>query len=133
MSLDNVNLLGAVIGAAAAMGIGALWYSPVLFGSRWQALIGKRPDEMGSPVVSMVIATAMFLIFGIGLSWIVPDGADLGVGLMWAFLAFWAFVLPATVINGVFEGRGWPLMVIYLGYMLVATLVIGAIVALMGG
>jgi hypothetical protein len=133
MSLDNVNLLGAVIGAAAAMGIGALWYSPVLFGNRWQALIGKRPEEMGSPVASMVIATVMFLIFGIGLSWIVPEGADLGVGLMWAFLAFWAFVLPTTVINGVFEGRGWPLMVIYLGYMLVATLVVGAVITLVGG
>ena len=133
MSFDNVNLLGAVIGAAAAMGIGALWYSPLLFGNRWQALIGRSPEELGTPVVSMVIATVMFLIFGIGLSWIVPEGADLGVGLMWAFLAFWAFVLPATVINGVFEGRGWPLMVIYLGYMLLATLVIGAIITLVGG
>lgn len=133
MSLDNVNLLGAVIGAAAAMGIGALWYSPVLFGSRWQKLIGRTPEEMGNPVMSMVIATLMFLVFGVGLSWIVPDGADIGVSLMWAFLAFWAFVLPATVINGVFEGRGWALMTIYLGYMLVATLVIGAIICFLGG
>jgi hypothetical protein len=133
MSLDDVNLLGAVVGAAAAMGIGALWYSPFLLGNRWQALIGKRPDEMGSPVVSMAVATVMFLLFGIGLSWVVPDGADLGTCLMWSFLAFWAFVLPATVINGVFEGRGWPLMTIYLGYMLIATLVIGAIVCLLGG
>ena len=52
---------------------------------------------------------------------------------MWSFLAFWAFIPPATVINGVFEGRGWRLMAIYLGYMLVATLVIGAIVTFLGG
>lgn len=133
MSLENVNLLGAVAGAAAAMAIGALWYSPMLFGNRWQALIGKAPEEMGSPVVSMVIATLMFLLFGIALSWILPDDASIGTSLMWAFLAFWGFVLPTTVINGVFEGRGWPLMGIYLGYMLVATLVIGAIIALLGG
>jgi len=133
MSFGNISLLGAVVGAAAAMAIGALWYSPVLFGNRWQALIGKSPDEMGSPVVSMAAATLMFLLFGIGLSWIMPDDASLGIGLMWAFLAFWAFVLPATVINGVFEGRGWQLMTIYLGYMLVATLAIGAIIALFGG
>jgi len=48
MSFGNVSLLGAVVGAAAAMAIGALWYSPVLFGNRWQALIGKSPDEIGS-------------------------------------------------------------------------------------
>ena len=105
----------------------------MLFGNRWQALIGRRPDEMGSPMVSMVIATLMFLLFGLGLSWIIPDGASVGVGLMWAFLAFAAFVVPATVINGVFEGRGWKLMALYLGYMLVATLAIGAIIALFGG
>jgi Protein of unknown function (DUF1761) len=133
MGLENVNLLGAVVGAAAAMGIGALWYSPFLFGNRWQSLIGKAPEEMGSPVVSMLVATVMFLLFGVGLSWILPDGASLGTGLMWSFLAFWAFVLPATVINGVFEGRGWRLAAIYLGYMLVATLVIGAILIFLGG
>lgn len=133
MSLDNVNWLGAVVGAAAAMGIGALWYSPFLFGNRWQALIGKRPDEMGSPILSMAVATVMFLLIGIGLSWILPDNASLGTCLMWSFLAFWAFILPATVINGVFEGRGWTLTAIYLGYMLLAVLVIGAIVCLLGG
>jgi hypothetical protein len=30
-------------------------------------------------------------------------------------------------------GRGWQLMAIYVGYMLVATLVIGAIVSFLGG
>lgn len=133
MSLETINILGAVVGAAAAMAIGALWYSPLLFGNRWQALIGKRPDEMGSPVVSMAIATLMFLLLGIGLGWVMPDDASIGIGLMWAFLAFWAFVLPTTVINGVFEGRGWSLMTIYLAYMLVATLAIGVIIALFGG
>jgi len=77
-SLENVNLLGAVVGAAAAMATAALWYSPVLFENRWQALIDKRPEEMGSPVVSMVVATIMFLV-RIGLSWIVPDDASIGV------------------------------------------------------
>lgn len=56
MSVEDVNLLGAVVGAAAAMDIGALWYSPFLFGNRWQGLMGKAPAEMGSPLVSMLIA-----------------------------------------------------------------------------
>ncbi len=133
MSLDNVNLLGALIGAVVAMVIGAIWYAPPVFGNRWQAMIGKRPEEMGNPWASMVVAALMFLLLGIGLSWIIPDDGSIGVGLMWAFLAFWAFVLPATVINGVFEGRGWGLMLMYLAYMLVATLAVGAIITLLGG
>jgi hypothetical protein len=115
------------------MAIGAVWYSPLLFANRWQALIGATPEELGNPVAAMVIATAMFILMGIGMSWIIPNDAELGIGLMWGFIGFWGFVLPATVINGVFERRGWALMAIYLGYMLIAGLVMALIITLLGG
>ena len=133
MGLDNVNLLGAIAGAVGAMAIGSLWYSPWLFANRWQELIGKAPDEMGSPVAAMGIATLMFVLVGIGMSWIIPDDATIGIGLMWGFLVFWAFVLPAVVVNGVFERASWALMAIYLGYMLIASLVMAALITFLGG
>jgi hypothetical protein len=133
MDLGNANVLGALAGAVVAMAIGALWYSPLLFGKRWQSLIGRQPDEMGNPMVSMALATVMFILLGVGLSWIMPDGASVGIGLMWGFLAFWGFVIPAVVVNAAFENRGWTLVLMYLGYMLVALLAMGAVIALLGG
>jgi hypothetical protein len=133
MDLGNANVLGALAGAVVAMAIGALWYSPLLFGKRWQSLIGRQPDEMGNPMVSMALATVMFILLGVGLSWIMPDGASVGIGLMWGFLAFWGFVIPAVVVNAAFENRGWALVLMYLGYMLVALLAMGAVIALLGG
>jgi hypothetical protein len=133
MGLENINLIGAIAGGVAAMAIGALWYSPLLFANRWQALIGATPEDLGNPVMAMVIATAMFILMGIGMSWIIPNDASVGIGLMWGFIGFWGFVLPATVINGVFERRGWALMAIYLGYMLIAGLVMALVITLLGG
>lgn len=133
MGLDNINLVGSVAGAVAAMAIGSAWYSPWLFGNRWQALIGKGPEEMGSPVTAMAVAALMFLLMGFGMSWIIPDGSSVGIGVMWGFIGFWGFALPATVINGVFERRPWSLMAIYLGYLLVTMLVMAAVISFLGG
>jgi Protein of unknown function (DUF1761) len=133
MALENLNLLGAVVAAVAAMAIGALWYSPLLFAKRWQELIGRSDEELGGPGPAMAIASLMFVLLGIGLAWVMPNDASIGVGAMWGFLAFWGFALPITVVNSAFERRSWSLVAIYLGYILVAMLVMGAIIALLGG
>jgi hypothetical protein len=133
VSFDNVNILGAVAGAVSAMVIGALWYSPWLFANRWQALVGKSDDELGNPVTAMLVAAVMFFVIGIGMSWIIPNDSEIGIGLMWGFLGFWGFALPATIINGVFERRPWALMAIYLGYLLISMLVMAALITYLGG
>lgn len=133
MGLDTINLVGSIAGAAAAMAIGWAWYSPWLFGTRWQALIGKTPEELGNPAAAMGIATVMFLLMGFGMSWIIPDGSSVGIGMMWGFIGFWGFALPTTMINGVFERRPWSLLAIYLGYLLVTMLVMAAVITFLGG
>jgi hypothetical protein len=133
VGLDNINIVGSIAGAVAAMAIGSAWYSPWLFANRWQALIGKTPEEMGSPVTAMAVAALMFLLMGFGMSWVIPNDSSVGIGMMWGFIGFWGFALPTTVINGVFERRPWSLMAIYLGYLLVSMLVMAAIISFLGG
>ena len=133
MGFENINLVGAVAGAVAAMAIGSLWYSPWLFGGRWQALVGKSDEELGSPLAAMAIAGVMFLLMGAGMSWIIPDDTPVGTGMMWGFIGFWGFALPAIVVNSVFERRSWSLVGIYLGYLLVSMLVMAAVITFLGG
>jgi len=133
MGLENLNLVGALAGAVAAMAIGSLWYSPWLFGGRWQALIGTPQEEMGSPLMAMAIAFVMFVLMGAGMSWIIPDGASLPIGMMWGFIGFWGFALPAIVVNAAFERRPWTLVAMYLGYLLASMLVMAAVITFLGG
>jgi hypothetical protein len=133
VALENLNVVGAVAGAVAAMAIGSLWYSPWLFGGRWQALIGRTDEELGSPVAALAIAGVMFVVMGAGMSWIIPNDASIGIGMMWGFIGFWGFALPAIVVNSVFERRAWSLVGIYLGYLLVSMLVMAAVIIFLGG
>ena len=133
MELGNINFLGALAGGLSAMVIGALWYSPWMFAGRWQALIGKSDDELGNPVTAMLIALVLFIVMGAGMSWIIPDDSEIGIGIMWGFIGFWGFALPATIINGVFERRPWALIAIYLGYLLISMLVMAAFITFLGG
>jgi hypothetical protein len=133
VGLENINVVGAIAGAVAAMAIGSLWYSPWLFAARWQALVGKSDEELGNPMAAMAVAGLMFVLMGAGMSWIIPNDATIGIGMMWGFIGFWGFALPATVVNGVFERRPWSLMAIYLGYLLVSMLVMAAVITFLGG
>ena len=133
MELESINFLGAIAGALSAMVLGAIWYSPWMFAGRWQTLIGKGNEELGNPVIAMLVAAVMFILMGAGMSWIIPNDSSIGVGLMWGFLGFWAFALPTTIINGVFERRPWALMAIFLGYMLISMLAMAALITYLGG
>ncbi|HSK94830.1 MAG TPA: DUF1761 domain-containing protein [Candidatus Angelobacter sp.] len=133
MGLDNINVVGAIAGAVGAMAIGSLWYSPWLFGGRWQQLIGKSDEDLGNPMAAMAIAGLAFVVMGAGMSWIIPNDASIPIGMMWGFIGFWGFALPAIVVNSVFERRAWSLVAIYLGYLLVSMLVMAAVITFLGG
>ena len=42
----DINYLAVLVVAAVAFGLGALWYSPVLFAKPWMAAIGKTAEEI---------------------------------------------------------------------------------------
>ena len=42
----SVNYLAVVVAAVASMIIGAIWYSPRVFGRMWMRLTGKTMDQM---------------------------------------------------------------------------------------
>ncbi len=42
----SINYLAVVVAAVASMIIGAIWYSPRVFGRMWMRLTGKTMDQM---------------------------------------------------------------------------------------
>ena len=133
MTLENINLLGTLVAAVVGMMVGGIWYAPPVFGNRWQALIGKSSEELNSPLMAMGVSFVMYLLMGAALSWIIPDGSSLGIGLMWGFIGFWGFALPIVVVNAVFEARRWALTWMYLGNLLLAILAMSGAITLLGG
>ena len=130
MPLDQMNYWAILVAAAAAFGIGALWYS-LLFAKPWTAAIGKSPAELGNPAFALV-ANAFNLIltafvFSVISHWYGEPTSWL-TGLWIGFLVWGGFVFTTRFVGYLFEGQNLPLFLIDAAHFLVIYLVMGAIV-----
>ena len=124
MGSYDLNMIGIIASTFIGMILGALWYSPLLFGSQWMLAIGKTPQTIGSttgPIIGSIFAN---LLTAIGVSIIFAlVGVDtlstgVGVGLILGFLV----VFPAMLSDNLFCGWGSRLLLIQSGYRLLSIL-----------
>jgi len=133
----NINYLAVLVAAIAAIVIGSLWYSPILFGNIWMKLSGITKEKMEKDkkkggmtklyvvqiVASLVMACVLAnLIALLGLTGVVG-------GIQIAFLVWVGFVLPLLIGNVLWEGKSWALYLLNITYNLVNLIVMGIILA----
>ncbi len=84
LDLQQINLWGALSGAFASFALGGLWFSPVFFGKSWSASIGKRREELGSPLVAMglFLLTSVVRVFLIAVLFQFAGFDTMGKGMM---------------------------------------------------
>ena len=78
--MPKVNYVAILAAAAAAFGVGAVWYSPLLFGETWMTLRGMDPTAItgaSMPAGEMLGEFARWLIVGYVVSRFI---ARLGIG-----------------------------------------------------
>ena len=69
MMVENLNWLAVILGAAAAFGLGMIWFSPMMFGKAWEeGSHGIRPPD-SLPVAAMLVqglgTLALALVVGL--------------------------------------------------------------------
>lgn len=128
----DLNWLAVIVGAVAYWLVGALWYSPVLFGKKWQAITGVTAENsgglvatyLGSLVVMFLQVTALaFIAQAIGVTELV-DAIELGLGISVGFCAL------QLLLNQIYEKRSRELMMINAGYAIVGLTLASVIVTL---
>ena len=130
-----------VLGAAfASFGLGALWYSPVLFAKPWMKEMGIDPSRMQSmkltPTQAMVAGFVTALVTAYVLAhfvevWAQVTGGQMGIaeGFQLAFYLWLGFVAPVMLGSILWEGKSWKLFFINAGYQLVALLLMSGILS----
>ena len=132
------NLLAVLVAGIIPMFIGALWYSPVAFGSQWMRLIGKTEEEIreASSGKSLQMYGSSFiasLIMAYVLAYIIQVFADAyGAEGIWAGMqsGFWVwlgFVATVSLQTVNFEFRRTGLYLLNICYNLVCLLAMGAL------
>lgn len=114
----ELNGLGIAVATVLGMVLGAMWYSPLLFGNVWMKCIGKTADTLGKPTGPMLGSIVASLLSAIGVSLLFSalkvdsfQMASLIGGILGLLIVF-----PAMLSDSLFCGWGWQLLWIQVGY-----------------
>jgi Protein of unknown function (DUF1761) len=131
----KINYWAIVAAAVAALVVGAVWYSPLLFGNAYLELHGRNPDSMADMKIrvgEMIGDFVRYLVVGYILArfFVLLGVADwkraVQTGL-WLWLGFQAMLLLGSVLH---EQMPWLLYAIHAGDALVKTLFMSVILGL---
>ena len=128
----QINWFAILAGVIIKQAIGAFWYSPALFSPSWCKLTGVSEVEMKASLVKALIPEvigsalmAFVLVHAVHYTgahnW--AQGAAVG------FFNWLGFVAVATLDSVMFEKRPWQLYLIQNGYLLLALLLMGVVLA----
>ena len=132
MVSTGVNYLAILVAGVAYMILGAIWYSPALFGNAWMKGIGKTKEQVSADYTAFKMVWALIgsLIAAYGLARILSYKA---AGTMWDavlidLMAAICFVLTTTFINQSMEGRPTRLFFINGLYNFIGFFIMGLII-----
>ncbi|HSA84058.1 MAG TPA: DUF1761 domain-containing protein [Patescibacteria group bacterium] len=136
----EVNYLGVLFAAIVSMGVGFLWYGPILFAKPWMKLMGytaeslkKEQAQMGKTyAISFLLAlvTAYVLSHVMSLSAYFYQTDAVMTGLTSAFWMWLGFVMPVQATEVMFGGKKFALFAINTGYQFFSLLVMGLVLGL---
>jgi hypothetical protein len=133
MDLAPINWWAVIVAAIVKFAIGALWYSPALFSKQWQAETNTTDEQFRANFLPATIAE---LITDVVMAYVLARFiAGLAVatilgGIIVGALAWVGFVAAIGITRIYYERSSWRLFAINNGYLLIALLVMGAILAI---
>ncbi|MCE2029103.1 DUF1761 domain-containing protein [Sessilibacter corallicola] len=126
----DINILEIVAGAVVGMMLGALWYSPLLFGNLWMKAIGKTPETLGSstgPMIGSMVASLLSAI-GVALLSSLIDVQSLGQAITLGLILGFLIIFPAFLSDSLFCGWGTQLLLIQSGYRMLSVFLMSVVI-----
>ena len=134
VTINWVAILAAVV---VNMVVGAVWYSPMLFGKQWSKLVGRKMEDMrknagpGYAITTVGAFVQAYILahFVAFAAYYYPTYSNFSVGLLTGLWAWIAFVAVTQGVNTVFSGGRKKLWAINTGYFLVVLVINGVLLA----
>ena len=134
--LSTINWLAVIVGTVIYFGLGAIWYSPVLFARPWQRSIGWDPQQTPPEqrATTYVVPFIAYLVMAIGTAMLAAatrsdtfgDGVVLGLVLGIGFAAMHSVVDASFDPN---KPQPWTWFAITASYNAIGLLVVAVIVS----
>ena len=132
MVSTGVNYWAILVAGAAYFILGALWYSPVIFGKACTQAVGKSKEELqkGSSALKMIWAFVGSLIIAYGLARILSwtGSYSLTDAIVVSLLAAICFLVTVIGISDSMEVRPMKLYLINIFYNIIGFCIMGIII-----
>lgn len=116
--MDGIDVWAVLVAAVSAFVLGGLWYSPMLFGPRWNRDAGMTQEKAGHPARVFGIAFVFALISAAAFAWLLGPDPSVREALQKALVIGAAFVAASFGINYQFANRPVTMWLIDGGYHL---------------
>ncbi len=114
----NVNWLAVIVGAVVAFALGWLWYSPMLFGTKWAAGVGLSMDDgSGPPAAAMILQAIGTLLF----AWVV--GVTAASNALLTIILIVVAIVTLLAAGGLFAKKSGYAIATEAGFILAMTVV----------
>jgi glucan phosphoethanolaminetransferase (alkaline phosphatase superfamily) len=118
MAYPYINIWAVLVSAVAFWALGALWYSPVLFGKRWQKAVGMTEEELGKANMAVIFGTSfvimLFMVWA--LNFVInshkAEDVSLMSGLWYGVFTGFFFSMLTMGINYLYQRRSIVLWLI---------------------
>ena len=134
--LSAIHWLPVIVGTIIYFGLGALWYSPMLFARPWQRSIGwdpeARPPEQR--VTTYLVPLIAYFVMAIATALIASaTGTDtFGEGVVLGLVIGIGFAAMHSVVDATFDPnrpQPWTWFAITASYNLIGLLIVAILVA----
>jgi hypothetical protein len=129
MDMRTLNVWAILVAAVVAFILGAVWFSPALFGRAWKKANGFGPNEPPKANAPMLIlAFVLTLVMSANLAMFLNDPkTTLAWGATAGFLAGFGWIVMGMGIVSIFERRPLSYVLVNGGFLTVMLIVMGAI------
>lgn len=128
-----INYWAVLVSALAMIVLGALWYSPILFGNYWMKLMGYTHEHMKSHKKEAMRGYVVSFIFTLLTAYILAhflqytDASTVADGMKTAGWLWLGFVVPTSAGSFLWENKAFSLFIINIAHSLVGMLIMSAI------
>jgi hypothetical protein len=130
MDFSTLNWLAVAVSALLFFALGALWYSPAVFGKIWMNETGitrERAQQANMPKI-MGLTLLFSFVMSLNLA-LFMNSPEIGAteGAMYGFFTGFGWIAMAIFVTGQYEFRSTRYMLIHAGYNIAGLTLMGLI------
>jgi len=128
----QVNYWAVLVCGVISMGVGALWYSPIVLGKTWMEAVDKSEEELKKgfnpiKIFGLSFLGHLFVAYSLAQLMAHSNASTVSEGIRLSFLCWLGFIAAPMAINHLFESGSKRLLLIDSGYHLIVMLIFGII------